>query len=65
MKLIPALLIVGMLKVSGWAEGYSPELVKKAEAGDAKAQCNLGICYADGKGVAQDEKVKVKWNVDE
>ena len=56
MKLIPALLIVGMFAVSGWAEDtkpepYSPELVKKAEAGDAKAQYDLGICYYEGTGV--------------
>ena len=52
MKLIPALLIVGMLAVSGWAEvyklePYSPELVKKAEAGDAKAQFDLHRYFSD------------------
>ena len=38
MKLIPRFLLVGILAVSGWAddakpEPYSPELVKRAEAG--------------------------------
>ncbi len=61
MKLIHALLIVGMLAVSGWAEIYSPELVKKAEGGDAEAQTDLGACYYEGKGVTQDYKEAVKW----
>ena len=67
MKLIPALLIVGMLAVSGCSkrelkpEPYSPELVKKAEAGDAKAQFLLGACYYEGEGVEKDEKEAVKW----
>ena len=66
MNLIPALLIVGMLAVSGWAEGtkpepYSPELVKKAEAGDAKAQFSLGFCYMNGEGVNEDAMEAMKW----
>jgi TPR repeat protein len=41
-----------MLSVSGWAEvykpePYSPDLVKKAEAGDAKAQFDLHRYFAD------------------
>ncbi|HQE88803.1 MAG TPA: tetratricopeptide repeat protein, partial [Verrucomicrobiota bacterium] len=27
----------------------------------AKAQFNLGICYANGRGVAQDKAEAVKW----
>ena len=68
MKLIPALLIVGMFAVSGWAQdipedvvSYSPELVEKAESGDALAQYNLGRAYHKGKGVAGDYKEAVKW----
>jgi TPR repeat protein len=65
-KLISLFLLVGMLVVSGIAEDakrepYSPELVKKAEAGDAKAQCDLGICYNKGEGVDKDEKEAVRW----
>jgi hypothetical protein len=50
----------------GWAEDkklelYSPELVKKAEAGEAGAQFSLGVCYDEGVGVAQDSKEAVKW----
>ena len=61
MKLIPLLLITGMLAVSGWAQIYSPELLKKAEAGDAEAQCHLGICYLYGVGVAKDENQASMW----
>jgi TPR repeat protein len=66
MKLIPIFLLVGMLAVSGWAEEYklepySPELVKKAEAGDAVAQNDLGVCFSEGAGVAQDKKEAVRW----
>ena len=66
MKLNPALLIVGMLAVSGWAEDkkpepYSAELVRKAEAGDAEAQYNLGQCYENGQVGIKDNKEAVKW----
>jgi hypothetical protein len=66
MKLIPLLLLTGMLVVSGCAKkvlygGFSPQLVKMAEAGNARAQNNLGDCYYEGKGVAQDYKEAVKW----
>ncbi|MEI7693517.1 MAG: hypothetical protein WCJ27_03510 [Verrucomicrobiota bacterium] len=51
MKLIPLLLTLGMLAVSGWAEDaklepYSAELVKNAEAGDAEAQYNLAYALS-------------------
>ncbi len=36
-------------------------LIVKAEAGDAEAQCNLGVCYANGKGVRKDGEEAVKW----
>jgi TPR repeat protein len=35
--------------------------VKRAEAGDAKAQCDLGVFYYKGDGVTQDYKEAVKW----
>lgn len=52
--------------MSGWSEEkatctYSPELAKRAEAGDADAQFHLARCYLGGKGVAPDEKEAVKW----
>ena len=32
-----------------------------AEQGIASAQSNLGLMYANGKGVPQDDKTAVKW----
>ena len=32
-----------------------------AEAGDAKAQFNLGVMYDEGKGIPQDDAEAVKW----
>ena len=37
------------------------EAKAKAEAGDAEAQYNLGLMYANGQGVEQDDKEAVKW----
>jgi TPR repeat protein len=37
------------------------ETLKKAGAGDAWAQCNLGVMYDNGQGVPQDYKEAVKW----
>jgi len=37
------------------------ELQAKAEAGDAKAQLELGKAYANGDGVSQDDAVATKW----
>ena len=34
---------------------------KAAEQGNAKAQCNLGVCYGNGRGVSKDESEAVKW----
>jgi len=50
-KLSPILLTVGMLAVSGYAqdakpEPYSPELVKRAEAGDERGQYDLGYALS-------------------
>ena len=50
MKLITLFLVVGMFAVSGWTEEAEPELVQKAEAGDAKAQCALGD-YFKGRNI--------------
>jgi len=66
MKLIPIFLLVGMLAVSGCTknekyEPYSVELVKKAEAGNAKSQYSLGFCYFEGEGITQDKKEAVNW----
>lgn len=34
---------------------------KAAEQGHMDAQCDLGYCYINGKGVSKDEKEAVKW----
>ncbi|MBP5419901.1 MAG: SEL1-like repeat protein [Bacteroidales bacterium] len=34
---------------------------KAAEQGDARAQCNLGYCYENGRGVEQDYQKAVEW----
>jgi hypothetical protein len=36
-------------------------LAKRAEAGDAQAQVELGRAYEDGKGVGQDDERAVEW----
>ena len=33
----------------------------RAEAGDAEAQNNLGVMYANGEGVPQDDAEAVRW----
>jgi TPR repeat protein len=32
-----------------------------ANQGDARAQCNLGLCYYNGTGIAQDKTKAVEW----
>ena len=34
---------------------------KAAEQGNASAQSNLGVMYAEGRGVPQDDAEAVKW----
>ena len=34
---------------------------KSAEQGDADAQCKLGLCYEDGRGVVKDMVEAEKW----
>ena len=35
---------------------------KAAEQGDAEGQYNLGVCYAKGDGVAQDDVTAYMWS---
>ena len=37
------------------------DLRTRAEAGDAEAQTELGLMYADGRGVLQDDAEAVRW----
>ena len=44
------------------SENYSPELLKKGESGDVKAQLALWHCYVSGNhGVDKDDKEALKW----
>ena len=46
------------------AQAQTPEidaLRARAEQGDASAQFNLGVRYADGEGVPQDDAEAVRW----
>lgn len=57
------LLWLGMA-VSAFSENtYSPELVKNAEAGNAESQYQLSRCYLLGKGVAKNDAMAVKWEM--
>ncbi|MEI6846738.1 MAG: tetratricopeptide repeat protein [Chlorobiaceae bacterium] len=38
-----------------------PEIMGKAEKGDADAQYNLGLAYKKGEGVKQDYAAALKW----
>jgi TPR repeat protein len=59
--------VVLVLLVSGaaWAQAPTPaeiaELRVQANAGDAVAQYNLGLMYATGEGVPQDDAQAVTW----
>ena len=46
---------------TGQALSKSEELQKAAEQGDAEAQNRLGLMYATGRGVAQDDATAVLW----
>ena len=39
----------------------SEELIRSAEQGDAVAQAALGVSYANGDGVPQDDAEAVRW----
>ena len=41
--------------------GYSSELLKQAEGGDAKAQYAIGVAYHDGLGVIKDATEAAGW----
>ena len=43
------------------ADDFFAEIKGKAEAGESGAQYNLGVMYANGEGVEQDDAEAVKW----
>ncbi len=54
-------LVCGCSEDAGGGESELMELISAAECGDAEAQSNLGLCYLDGNGIAQDSVEGVKW----
>jgi uncharacterized protein len=40
---------------------YTPDLMARATAGDAKAQNNLGLCFAQGRGIERNETTAFSW----
>ena len=58
---IRTLMIVLAVAVCTVAAEDLETLRKKAEAGDAVAQADLGVMYADGNGVPEDAAEAVKW----
>jgi len=60
MKNLLAILALLCICLPAFGESIA-ERQKKAEAGDAKAQFNLGVMYATGRGVRKDDKEAAKW----
>jgi len=58
--LLPIVLVLFACNVFGEDKEIA-DLRKKAEAGDAGAQFNLGLMYHFGQGVPKDEKEAAKW----
>jgi uncharacterized protein len=57
-----ACVLVAIVGISCTSEEEETKaLIAKAEQGYASAQYNLGIAYANGRGVPQDDKEAVKW----
>jgi len=57
-----ALLVVCLLSVPAFASvEYSPELEKRARAGDPEAQTDLAIAYEKGNGIPQDQRKAMEW----
>ena len=60
------LFLVALVVLLGHQSGFSEsqdidQLRKAADQGDALAQYNLGVAYAAGEGVPEDDREAVKW----
>src|SRR5579864_4839753 len=53
------LLLLALMRLG--TAGSADDLVKKADAGDAEAQFELGQAYEDGTGMLQDDGLAAKW----
>jgi len=57
-----ALLIISMMFVGiAWGQETIEQVKAKAQAGDAMAQCVLGVCYLEGRVVEENQTEAVKW----
>jgi len=54
------LLLTTLLATSAFASEFE-ETLKLSEKGDAVAQYNLGVIYATGEGVPENDALAVKW----
>ena len=67
-KMIKAIIAALLLSLSmtAFAQAPSPEQIAEyraaADKGEAWAQYNLGIMYANGEGVPEDDATAVKWH---
>ena len=61
--ILKSLLVFVLLAAAGFAADTPmvAEWRKKAEAGDANAQFNLGLMYENGRGVPKDDAEALKW----
>ena len=53
------LVLVMLCPISAWSQASKYKAA--ADAGDANAQYQLGICYYDGNGVVKNETMAVVW----
>lgn len=49
------------MSMSMTAQTYNKDLEKSAKSGNVEAQRNLGICYFNGNGVKQSDKLAYEW----
>ena len=60
-KIILNLIVFFCLSNNVSAQSYSQALLESAKAGQAKAQCELGLCYELGDGIKKNPVEAVKW----
>jgi len=60
-RILKSLLVFALLAAAGFAADDFAETKRKAEAGYAAAQAQLGFMYAYGNGVPKDDVEAVKW----
>jgi len=55
--------LIAWIAVASYALTFSPELLQKAENGDAAAQYNLAECYASGLGIEKNDNEALKYYI--